>query len=163
MWSIDAVRNGRDGSAMYRPERTAKMSLASLARAAGVTWLESNSRSPIVNRSLVLADVSMMSTRPCRTIWRICLRYSASVRMRTSPACISGERPGAPMPNAMSASLASARMKSLAPDGSAWMEASLRSRDFSMEEELEFENWKLQIANCGARMSYLKLQFAISN
>ncbi len=58
------------------------MSLVSLARAAGVTWLFSNSRSPIVSTSLVLADMSMMSTSPCRAIWRICSRYSASVRMR---------------------------------------------------------------------------------
>src|SRR5947209_6558011 len=35
------------------------------------------------------------------------------------------------MARAMSASLASARMKSLQPCGSAWMRASLRSRDFS--------------------------------
>src|SRR5690348_11206675 len=35
------------------------------------------------------------------------------------------------MARAMSASLASARMKSLAPCGSAWIRWSLRSRDFS--------------------------------
>ena len=33
-------------------------------------------------RRCVLADMSMMSTSPCRVIWRICSRYSASVRMR---------------------------------------------------------------------------------
>ncbi len=112
-----AVRNGCAGSATYCPCRTANTSLVSLARAAGVTWLFSNSRSPIVSTSLLLADMSMMSTRPCSVIWRMLSRYSASVRIRTSPACISGERPGAPMPNAMSASLASARMNSFAPEG----------------------------------------------
>ena len=113
-----AERPGRLASHSGRA-RTAKTSLASLARAAGVMWLSSNSRSSIVSMSLLLADISMMSTSPCRTIWRICSRYSASVRRRTSPACISGDLPGAPMPNAMSASLASARMKSFEPDGSA--------------------------------------------
>ena len=53
---------------MYWPPRTTNMSLVSLARAAGVTWLFSNSRSPIVSRSFVLADISMMSTTPWRTI-----------------------------------------------------------------------------------------------
>src|SRR5438067_2290437 len=36
------------------------------------------------------------------------------------------------MARAMSASLASARMKSLQPDGSAWMRANLASRDLCM-------------------------------
>src|SRR6516164_7222376 len=40
------------------------------------------------------------------------------------------------MARAMSASLASARMKSLQPCGSAWMRRSLRSRDFSFMTSL---------------------------
>ena len=60
------------------------MSLASLARMAGVTWLRSNSRSWIVSTSLVLPLMSMMSTSPWRTFWRINSRYSSSVRKRPS-------------------------------------------------------------------------------
>ena len=45
-----------------------------------------------------LADISMISTSPDRVISRIWSRYSSSVLNRTSPECISGERPGAPKP-----------------------------------------------------------------
>ena len=62
------------------------MSVVSLARTAGVTWLLSNSRSWIVSTSLVLALISMMSTSPWATISRISWRYSSSVRKRASPA-----------------------------------------------------------------------------
>ena len=103
----------------------------SLARTAGVTGELSNSRSRKVSAWLELADISMMSTRPDRVISRIWSRYSSSVLKRTSPACISGERPAAPRPRAMSASLASAMMNSRQL-GSAWIAASLRSSDFSM-------------------------------
>src|SRR5262249_32647509 len=57
--------------------------------------------------------------------------YSSSVLKRTSPACSSGDCPGAPRPRAMSASLASARMNSL-QSGFAWIAASLRSSDLSI-------------------------------
>ena len=62
------------------------MSVVSLARTAGVTWLLSNSRSSIVSTSLELALISMMSTSPWATISRISWRYSSSVRKRASPA-----------------------------------------------------------------------------
>ena len=81
--------------------------------------------------------MSMMSTSPDRVISLICSRYSSSVRKRTSPACISGDWPGAPMPSAMSASLASAMMNSRQP-GSAWIAASLVSRDFFMALPVSF-------------------------
>ena len=81
--------------------------------------------------------MSMMSTRPDRVISLICSRYSSSVRKRTSPECISGDWPGAPMPSAMSASLASAMMNSRQP-GSAWIAASLVSRDFFMTLPVSF-------------------------
>ena len=74
--------------------------------------LLSNSRSWIVSTSLELALISMMSTSPCWTISRISWRYSCSVRKRASWPWCSGLRPGADRPKAMSASLASARMKS---------------------------------------------------
>ena len=44
------------------------MSVVSLARAAGVTGLLSKMRFWMVSTSLVLADMSMMSTSPCSTI-----------------------------------------------------------------------------------------------
>ena len=62
------------------------MSVVSLARTAGVTWLLSNSRSLIVSTSFELALISMMSTSPWATISRISWRYSSSVRKRASPA-----------------------------------------------------------------------------
>src|SRR5687768_3015032 len=102
------------------------MSVVSFARAAGVMAELSNSRSSIVSTSDVEADISMMSTIPCRTISRIWSRYSASER--TFP--VRASLPGAARPAAMSASFASARMKSFAPCGSAWMLASLVSSDF---------------------------------
>ena len=40
------------------------MSVVSLARTAGVTWLESNNRSWMARTSFVLALMSMMSTKP---------------------------------------------------------------------------------------------------
>ena len=46
-------------------------------------------------------------------------KLGKACRCRSSAPCASGERPGAPMASAMSASLASARMKSLQPRGSA--------------------------------------------
>src|SRR4051794_9954481 len=70
----------------------------------------------------------MMSTTPCLTMARICSRYSSRVLKRTSPECASGDWPGEPMPKAMSASLASARVNSRQDDGFAWIAASLRSR-----------------------------------
>ena len=54
-----------------RPPRGSQMSVASLARMAGVTSLESNSRSPAARTLIVDADASMTSTAPCRTISRI--------------------------------------------------------------------------------------------
>src|SRR4051794_3024713 len=107
------------------------MSVVSLARTAGVTGEPSKRRSRMVSAWFELADISMMSTRPWRVISRICSRYSSSVLDRTSPGCASGERPGAPMPNAMSASLASARRNSRQP-GSARIVASFRSSDLSI-------------------------------
>ena len=91
------------------------MSVVSLARTAGVTGESSKSRSTNESAKFELADMSMMSTRPERVINRICSRYSSSVRKRSSPECISGEEPGAPIPSAMSASLASAMMNSRQP------------------------------------------------
>src|SRR5688572_7221969 len=102
------------------------MSVVSFARAAGVMWLLSNSRSRIVSTSDVLADISMMSTSPWRTISRIWSRYSASERGRP----VTGSLPVAASPVAMSASFASARMKSFAPDGLARMLAIFWSSDF---------------------------------
>jgi len=65
MWSMVAVRKGSEGCAEYRPvPEASQMSVVSLARTAGVTWLESNSRSWIVSTSLVLGLMSMMSIRP---------------------------------------------------------------------------------------------------
>src|SRR4051812_44622217 len=93
------------------------MSVVSLARTAGVTRLEPKRRSWMVRTSDVLADMSMMSTRPWRTTWRIWSRYSASERALP----VTGSLPVAAKPAAMSASLASARMKSLALLGLAQM------------------------------------------
>ena len=95
------------------------MSVVSLTRAAGVIGLFSKMRFWIVNTSLVLADMSMMSTRPCFTICSIWPRNSARLLYFNSPPWASGDRPGAPIARAISASLASARIKSLAPCGSA--------------------------------------------
>jgi hypothetical protein len=131
MWSSVAVRNGIDGLVGYLLPRTMWMSVVSFARAAGVTGLPSKIRSWIVSTSLVLADMSMMSTSFSATMRRMISRNSARLRYLTSPGCDSGERPGRPMDRAMSASLASARMKSLQPCGSAWMRASLTSSDFA--------------------------------
>jgi hypothetical protein len=47
------------------------MSVVSFARTAGVTAESTNIRSLIVSASLVLADISMMSTSPWRTTSRI--------------------------------------------------------------------------------------------
>ena len=55
-------------------------------RTAGVMWLLSKSRSSIVRISLVLADISMISTSPWATMSRMILRYSSSMRNRASPA-----------------------------------------------------------------------------
>src|SRR5690348_16242952 len=129
-WSRVAVRNGSAGWVGCRPPRKMWMSVVSLARAAGVTGLLSKIRLWIVSTSLVLADMSMMSTRPWATTCSMRARYSARLRKRSSPLWASGDRPGAPMARAMSASLASARMKSLQPCGSAWVRASLTSSDF---------------------------------
>ena len=52
------------------------MSVVSLARAAGVTGLLSKRRFWMVSTSLVLADMSMMSTRPCSTICSMMSRNS---------------------------------------------------------------------------------------
>ena len=56
------------------------MSVVSLARAAGVTGLLSKRRLWIVSTSLVLADISMMSTSPCSTICSMMSRNSARLR-----------------------------------------------------------------------------------
>src|SRR5437016_3299816 len=63
---------------------------------------------------------------PPRTMW---MSVVSLARAAGGTGRLAGR--GAPRASAMSASLASARMKSLAPCGSAWMRASLRSRDFS--------------------------------
>ena len=82
-----AVRNGCDGCSAVAPVPLAsQMSVVSLARTAGVTWLLSNSRSLIVSTSFELALISMMSTSPWATISRISWRNSSSVRKRASPA-----------------------------------------------------------------------------
>ena len=98
----------------------------SFARIAGVTADPANRFSLIVRISLEFADISMMSTSPCFTISRIWSRYSASDRVRP----VAGSIPGDAIPNAMSASFASARMKSFAPLGFARMLAILISSDF---------------------------------
>ena len=54
-WSIEAERNGVNGCRRYTPPWAAQMSVASLARTAGVTGLASNNRWSIVSTSLVLA------------------------------------------------------------------------------------------------------------
>jgi hypothetical protein len=56
------------------------MSVASLARMAGVTSLESNSRSWWASTLMVDAEASMMSTAPWRTISRIWSRKSVIER-----------------------------------------------------------------------------------
>ncbi len=111
------------------------MSVASFARAAGVMCESSNIRSRIASCSTFDADMSMMSTSPWRTTLRICSRYSSSVFQ-----CISDFStrsgfcglfcPGAVMPNAMSASFASAMMNALLPEGFLRMSAIFASRDF---------------------------------
>ena len=93
--------------------------MVSLARTAGVTGLSSKDSSLEVRISLVLADISTMSTRPCAVISSICSRYSPRLRKRGLSVPFAGDIPVAPIPRAMSASLASARMKSFAPKGSA--------------------------------------------
>ena len=81
----------------------------------------------------MLADINTMSTICLPDhLADLLLDIAASVLNRNSPSCRSGDRPGAPTPNAMSASLASAMMNSFDPCGSAWIERSLRSSDFSM-------------------------------
>ena len=56
MWSIVAERNGCDGCCAVAARAVAsQMSVVSLARTAGVTWLLSNSRSLIVSTSFELA------------------------------------------------------------------------------------------------------------
>src|SRR5262249_2219637 len=115
----------------YFAPRMMWTSVVSLARAAGVMGLWSKRRRWIVRTSLVLADMSIMSVSPCSTICTMTSRNSARLRYFTSPGCDSGDRPGAPMDNAMSGSFASARMKSLQPRGSAWMRLSFTSRVFS--------------------------------
>ena len=59
------MRNGSDGGVGYWLPRMMWMSVVSLARAAGVTGLLSKRRLWIVSTSLVLADMSMMSTSFC--------------------------------------------------------------------------------------------------
>lgn len=49
IWSMAAERNGRAGSRWVRPPRGRWTSLASLARAAGVTWEFSNSPSSMAS------------------------------------------------------------------------------------------------------------------
>ena len=109
------------------------MSVVSFARIAGVTWLSANSRCWIVSSSLALALINMISTSPCRATSRISCRYSSRVRKPASSACRSGLWPGADNPKAMSASLASAKIKSR-HDESARMRAIFWSRDFCMRK-----------------------------
>ena len=106
------------------------MSVVSFIRTAGVTWLPTNNPSSIANTSLVLALISMMSTRPCRTISRMLSRNSLIDLNGPVAGLPPGARPGEASPNAMSASLASARIKSWQA-GLATMRASFKSSDFS--------------------------------
>ena len=105
------------------------MSVVSFIRTAGVTWLSTNSPSSMARTSLVLPLMSMMSTSPWATSCRIDSRNSAIVRNGPRNGSPPRRTPGAARPKAMSASLASARMKSW-QEGSATIRASLRSSDF---------------------------------
>ena len=104
--------------------------MVSFIRTAGVTAESAKRASSIASTSLVLALMSMMSTRPCRTISRMLSRYSGRLRKGPAAAEPPGLRPGAARPKAMSASLASARMKSRHA-GSATIRLSLASRDLA--------------------------------
>ena len=59
--------------------RIRQMSLVSLARMAGLTGLSLN-RPSSLSRSMLEADISMMSTMSCRTMARIWSRNSSRVR-----------------------------------------------------------------------------------
>ena len=124
---------------MYSAPRMTQMSVASLARAAGVMCDVSKSRSLIASCSMFDAEQSMMSMSPCCTTSRICCRYSGSVFQRISDfstrSGLSGRFcPGAVMPNAMSASFASAMINALLPDGFARMSAIFWSSDCCIRE-----------------------------
>ena len=56
------------------------MSVVSLARTAAVTAVFSKTCSSMLSTSLLLGDISKMSTRPCLTISRMRSRYSARLR-----------------------------------------------------------------------------------
>ena len=93
------------------------MSVVSLARAAGVTGLLSKRRLWMVSTSLVLADISMMSTQALLDDLLDDVAELGQAAIAQLAAVGLGRSAGAPMARAMSASLASARMKSLQPCG----------------------------------------------
>src|SRR5450759_4250462 len=103
------------------------MSVASLARTTGVTGEPSSTRSR-ASCSPLDAEVSMMSTDSSRTRAVIASKYSWRERRRGG--VWSGAMPAAATPKAMSASLASAMMKSSCVYPPAKIVASLRSSAF---------------------------------
>src|SRR5665647_2149073 len=103
------------------------MSVASLARTTGVTGEPSSTRSR-ASCSPLDAEVSMMSTDSSRTRAVIASKYSWRERRRGG--VWPGAMPAAATPKAMSASLASAMMKSSCVYPPAKIVASLRSSAF---------------------------------
>ena len=124
------MRNERDASPGYLPPRTAQISEVSFARAAGVTGSAQKLLFDCEGfdvRGRKEHDVDNALSHDVSNLGAIIFQRFPVAIIVLHPGVAPG--PGAAIPNAISASLASAMMKALLPEGLAWMSAILVSSD----------------------------------